>query len=70
VSLFCVYVDLCVGSGLVPGWSPVQALLPTVYRLRNWKSGQGPKGCRAIERELYLDISFVVCLKLNYVTTI
>jgi hypothetical protein len=46
VSLFCV----CVGSGLATGWSSVQGVLPSVYRL-NWKSVQGPKGCRAVERE-------------------
>jgi hypothetical protein len=42
VRLFCVCVILCVGSGLATGWSPVQGILPTVYRLRNWKSDQGP----------------------------
>jgi hypothetical protein len=31
VRLFCVYVVLCVGSGLASGWSPVQRGLPTVY---------------------------------------
>jgi hypothetical protein len=41
--LFYVCV-LCLGSGLATGWSPVQGVLPTVYRLRNWKSGQGPQG--------------------------
>jgi hypothetical protein len=50
VRLFCVCVVLCVGSGLATGWSPVQ-VLPTVYGLRNWKSGQGPtKGCSAMDR--------------------
>jgi hypothetical protein len=50
-ALFCVYVVLCVGSGLATGRSPVQGILPTVYRLRNWKSGQGPTNdYRAIER--------------------
>jgi hypothetical protein len=44
VSLFCVCAVLCVGRGLATGWSPVQGALPTVYRLRNWKSGQGPQG--------------------------
>jgi hypothetical protein len=44
VRLFCVSVVLRVGSGLAMGWSPVQGVLPTVYRLRNWKSGQGPQG--------------------------
>jgi hypothetical protein len=29
----------------------VRLFLPTVYRIKIWKSGQGPKGCRAIERE-------------------
>jgi hypothetical protein len=28
--LFCVCAVLCVGSGLVTGWSPVQGVLPTV----------------------------------------
>jgi hypothetical protein len=51
----CAFV-LCVGSGLATRWSPVQGVLPTVYRLRNWKSGQGPtKGCRTIDRQI--DIS-------------
>jgi hypothetical protein len=37
------------------GRSPVQGVVPTVYRLRNWKSGQGPtKGCRAIDRKTFL----------------
>jgi hypothetical protein len=46
VRLFCVCVVLCVGSTLTAGWSPDQGVLPTVYR----KSGQGPKGCTAIEK--------------------
>jgi hypothetical protein len=29
--LFCVCVDLCVGSGLVLDWSPFQGVLPTVW---------------------------------------
>jgi hypothetical protein len=37
--LFCVCVVLCVGSGLTMGWSPVREVLPTLHRLRNWKSG-------------------------------
>jgi hypothetical protein len=44
VHLFCVCVVLCAGSGLATGWSPVQGILPTVCRLRNWKSGQGRQG--------------------------
>jgi hypothetical protein len=50
VRLFCVCVVLCVGSGLATGWSPVQGVLPTVYKLRSWKSGQVHKGCRAMHR--------------------
>jgi hypothetical protein len=52
--LFCIYVVLCVGSGLVTGWSPIQGILPTMYRLRSWKSGRDQKSstsCKAIERE-------------------
>jgi hypothetical protein len=33
VHLFCVVK--CVGSDLATGLSPVQGVLPTVYRLRN-----------------------------------
>jgi hypothetical protein len=44
VRLFCVYVILRVGSSLATGWSPVQGVLPNMCRLRNWKSGQGPRG--------------------------
>jgi hypothetical protein len=44
VRLLCVCVVLCVGSGLATGWSPVQGILLTVYRLGDWKSGQGPQG--------------------------
>jgi hypothetical protein len=52
VRLFCVCVVLCVSSCLVTGWSPVEGVLRTVYRLGNWKSRQGPtKGRKAIEEE-------------------
>jgi hypothetical protein len=44
VRLFYVCVVLCVGSGLAMGWSPVQGVLPTVYGLRNWNSGQNVQG--------------------------
>jgi hypothetical protein len=50
VNLFCVCVVLCVGSGLAKGWSPVQGVLSTVYRLRNWKLAKVHKGWRAIDR--------------------
>jgi hypothetical protein len=49
VRLFCVCVVLCVGRGLVTGWSPVQGVLLTVHRIKKLKCGQGPtKGCRAM----------------------
>jgi hypothetical protein len=47
VCLLCVCAVLCVGSGLATDWSPVQRVLPTIYRLRNWKSGQGPQGLQS-----------------------
>jgi hypothetical protein len=50
VRLFCVWVVLCVGSGLAMGWSPSKEYYRLCTRSRNWKSGQGPtKGCRAID---------------------
>jgi hypothetical protein len=50
VRLFCVCGVLCVGSGLATGSSPAQGVLPTVW-IETWKS-RGPKGFRAIEREI------------------
>jgi hypothetical protein len=47
VSLFCVCVVLCVGSGLAEGWSPVQGVLPNVYKVTELKCSKGQtKGCR------------------------
>jgi hypothetical protein len=43
----CAFIP-CVGSVLVTGWSPVQGVLPTVYRLR--KSATVRKSCRAVDR--------------------
>jgi hypothetical protein len=49
LSLFCIYVALCVGRGLAKGWSPSKESYGLCIGSRNWKSGQGPtKGCRAI----------------------
>jgi hypothetical protein len=42
VRLFCVCVVLCVGSGLVTSWSPVQGVLSSLYKNKKLKSGQGP----------------------------
>jgi hypothetical protein len=33
----CARVVLCIGSGLAWGWSPVQGVLPIVYRLKTLK---------------------------------
>jgi hypothetical protein len=51
----CVYsvgVVLCVGRGLAMGCSPVQGVLPTVYRIKKLKkNGQGPtEDSRSIDR--------------------
>jgi hypothetical protein len=60
VLLFRVCVILCAGSDLATGWSSVQVALPTVYRIKNLKSGQGStKGCRAIDCSI--DLMSVVC---------
>jgi hypothetical protein len=40
----CVCVVLYVGSGLATGWSPVQGVLPTVYRVKKVKKRPRPKG--------------------------
>jgi hypothetical protein len=49
VCLFCVCVVLCVGSGLATGRSPVQGVLPSVYRIRKTENEAKAqhKGCRA-----------------------
>jgi hypothetical protein len=49
VRLFWVYIVLSVGSGLVTDWSPVQEVLPTVYRIKKLKKAAKvqQKDCRA-----------------------
>jgi hypothetical protein len=42
VCLFCVCVVLCVGNGFATGWSPVQEVLPTVYRIKKLKERPRP----------------------------
>jgi hypothetical protein len=42
VYVYSIYVLLCVGRGFSEGWSPVQVVLTTVCRIKNWKSLQGP----------------------------
>jgi hypothetical protein len=49
----CVCVVVCLGRGLATSWSPVQGVLPPVYRLGNWnKAANAHRGCRAIEKKL------------------
>jgi hypothetical protein len=57
VGLFCVCVVLCVGSGLVTGWSPVQEVLPTVYRNKKRKKAGKvqQKYCRSIDGVVFRD---------------
>jgi hypothetical protein len=52
VYIYSVFVlFFCVDSGLATGWFLVQWVLPTVYRIKKVKSGQGPtKGYRGIDR--------------------
>jgi hypothetical protein len=52
VRLFCVYVVLCVGSGLATGWSPSNESYRLCIGLRNWKKAAEvqQKDCRAIDR--------------------
>jgi hypothetical protein len=49
VCLFCVCVVLCAGSGLATGWSPVQGVLPTMYRIKKLKK-------RPRSKWLWLDV--------------
>jgi hypothetical protein len=37
VRLFYVCVVLCLGSSLATGWSPVQGVLPTMYKIKKLK---------------------------------
>jgi hypothetical protein len=49
VYIYSVCLVMCVGRGLETGWSPVQGVLPTVYRTKKLKKRPCPtKGCRAI----------------------
>jgi hypothetical protein len=41
VCLFCFFA-LYVGRGLSTGWSPVQGVLPTVYRIKKLKKRPRP----------------------------
>jgi hypothetical protein len=42
LDLFCVCTLLCVGRDLATGWSSVQGVLQTVYRIKNLKKRPRP----------------------------
>jgi hypothetical protein len=44
VCVYSVCIVLCVGSGLMTGWSPDQGVLLTVYRIKKLKKRPWPKG--------------------------
>jgi hypothetical protein len=50
VRLFCVCVVLCVGSCLATGSSPVQGVLPTMYRIKELKKRPRSNKSTAIDR--------------------
>jgi hypothetical protein len=49
--LFCVYVVVYEGSRFQAGWSPIQGVLPTVYRITKLKNLSGTRNgaCRAMD---------------------
>jgi hypothetical protein len=73
--MFGVCVCVCaftlyVGTGLAPGWSHVQGVLPTVYRLEKLKKRpRAKKGCRTIiiiSISIYLFTCKLNSLQANY----
>jgi hypothetical protein len=54
VCVYYVFVWSFVWVAPFDGLIPVQGVLPTLYRIKKLKSGQGPKGCRAIDRWVLL----------------
>jgi hypothetical protein len=68
LSVFLCVVLSCVGRGLASGWSPVQGVLPTVYRFtsKNPSTPQGKRGrLRKTEERMYspLNMSRVITLE-------
>jgi hypothetical protein len=44
VRLFCACVELCLGTGFATGRSPIQGVIPTVYRIKKLKKRPRSKG--------------------------
>jgi hypothetical protein len=60
----CVFI-LCAGSGLATGWSPVQGVLLTLYKIKKLKKRQRSnqkKDCSTIDRWYYSIISLFTFL--------
>jgi hypothetical protein len=51
VCIYSVFVLSCAQVAALRRADPLSKELPTVYRIKKLKSGQGPMGCRAVERE-------------------
>jgi hypothetical protein len=47
--ILCFCVALCLGSGLTMGWSPVQGVLQTVYKIKKLKKKLAKAQQRAVE---------------------
>jgi hypothetical protein len=62
VYVHSVFVLFCVGSGLATGWSPVQGVLPTMYRIKKLK--KRPRPTWAVEP--WIDLSIFITKQLDF----